>query len=198
MTFNESNYHIYPTPPLGQDMTQGQFFKQSLTGLNSEFSFSKTSCLTKAEEPSLALLFTHSWRENNWIYTFLKGISAMWNAICPGFELVSPCPIPATITITPLRVIIEKRNDTITTHIEITRRKKLWSSGILFQKQLDNIYKCVMHKSKMPFCQPGLWIHRLQLYKGARPSSRVSSNDTKLYLMLRLQFCVELFRNYLY
>ena len=28
-------------------------FKQSLTGLNSEFSFSKTSCLTKAEEPRL-------------------------------------------------------------------------------------------------------------------------------------------------
>ena len=32
-------YTIYPTPPLGQDMTPGQFFKQSLTGLNSEFSF---------------------------------------------------------------------------------------------------------------------------------------------------------------
>ena len=31
--------HIYPTPPLGQDMTQGQYFKRSLTGLNSEFSF---------------------------------------------------------------------------------------------------------------------------------------------------------------
>ena len=30
----------FPTPPLGQDMTQGQFFKRSLTGLNSEFSFS--------------------------------------------------------------------------------------------------------------------------------------------------------------
>ena len=28
-----------------------------------------------------ALLFTHSWRENNWIDTFPKGISAMWNAI---------------------------------------------------------------------------------------------------------------------
>ena len=28
--------HIYPTPPLGQDMTHSQF----LTGLNSEFSFS--------------------------------------------------------------------------------------------------------------------------------------------------------------
>ena len=46
-------YPIYLTPPLGQDMTQGQFFKRSLAGLNSEFSFSKTSCLTKAEEPSL-------------------------------------------------------------------------------------------------------------------------------------------------
>ena len=32
--------HIYPTPPLGYDMTLGQFFKRSLTGLNSEFSFS--------------------------------------------------------------------------------------------------------------------------------------------------------------
>ena len=31
----------------------GQFFKRSLTGLNSEFSLSYTSCLTKAEEPSL-------------------------------------------------------------------------------------------------------------------------------------------------
>ena len=28
-------------------------FKRSLTGLNSEFSISKTSCLTKAEEPGL-------------------------------------------------------------------------------------------------------------------------------------------------
>ena len=90
-----------PTPPLGQDMTQGQFFKRSLTGLNSEFSFSWTSCLTMAEEPSLPYYFTHSWRENNWIHTFPKGISSMWNAISPGFELVSPCPIPATITITP-------------------------------------------------------------------------------------------------
>ena len=44
---------IYPTPPLGQDMTKAQFFKRSLAGLNSEFSFSQTSCLTKAEEPSL-------------------------------------------------------------------------------------------------------------------------------------------------
>ena len=29
-----------PNTPLGQDMKQGQFFKRSLAGLNSEFSFS--------------------------------------------------------------------------------------------------------------------------------------------------------------
>ena len=33
-------------------------FKRSLTGLNSEFSFSSTSCLTKAEEPSPAYYLT--------------------------------------------------------------------------------------------------------------------------------------------
>ena len=38
--FTESDIHIYPTPPLGQDMTLGQFFKRSLTGLSSEFSLS--------------------------------------------------------------------------------------------------------------------------------------------------------------
>ena len=45
------------------------------------FEFSKTSCLAKAEEPSLSYYFTHSWRENNWIHTFPKGISSIWNAI---------------------------------------------------------------------------------------------------------------------
>ena len=33
-------YHIYPTPPLGQDMTQGQFLSEVKLNLNSEFSFS--------------------------------------------------------------------------------------------------------------------------------------------------------------
>ena len=37
---NNNKNPIYATPPLGQDMTQGQFLKRSLTGLNSEFSFS--------------------------------------------------------------------------------------------------------------------------------------------------------------
>ena len=51
--FMRQRHPYLPTPPLGQDMTQGQFFKWNLTGLNSEFSFSETSCLTKAEELSL-------------------------------------------------------------------------------------------------------------------------------------------------
>ena len=36
-----------------QNVTQGQFFKQSTGGLNSEFSFFKTDCLNKAKEPNL-------------------------------------------------------------------------------------------------------------------------------------------------
>ena len=54
-----------------------------------------------AEEHSLSYYLPNSWRENNWIHTFCKGISAMWNAIIPGFELESPCPFPTTLTITP-------------------------------------------------------------------------------------------------
>ena len=37
---SNTEWSYLPTPPLGQDMTQDQFFKRSLTGLNSEFSFS--------------------------------------------------------------------------------------------------------------------------------------------------------------
>ena len=39
-----------PSTRVGYDTWS--IFKRSLTGLNSEFSFSYTSCLTKAEEPS--------------------------------------------------------------------------------------------------------------------------------------------------
>ena len=49
------NLVIIFTQPLcsGRIWYKVNFFKRSLTGLNSEFSFSYTSCLTKAEEPSL-------------------------------------------------------------------------------------------------------------------------------------------------
>ena len=41
-----------PTARAGYDTRS--IFKWSLTGLNSEYSFSYSSCLTKAEEPSLS------------------------------------------------------------------------------------------------------------------------------------------------
>ena len=68
-----------PTPPLGQDMTQGQFFKRSLTDLNSEFSFSETSCLTKLPHQVASSRLKKSVCPT--IHNFPKGISAMRNAI---------------------------------------------------------------------------------------------------------------------
>ena len=43
---------LFTNPSARAGYDTRSIFKRSLTGLNSEFSFSKTSCLTKAEEPS--------------------------------------------------------------------------------------------------------------------------------------------------
>ena len=45
---------IFTNPSARAGYDTSSIFKRSLTDLNSEFSFSKTSCLTKAEEPSLS------------------------------------------------------------------------------------------------------------------------------------------------
>ena len=44
---------IFTNPSARAGYDTRSIFKQNLTGLNSKFSFSKASCLTKAEEPSL-------------------------------------------------------------------------------------------------------------------------------------------------
>ena len=44
---------IFTNPSARAGYDTRSIFKRSLTGLNSDFSFSQTSCLTKAEEPSL-------------------------------------------------------------------------------------------------------------------------------------------------
>ena len=41
--------YIYPALPHERDVTQGQFFRQSLTGLSSEFSFFYTGCHNKVK-----------------------------------------------------------------------------------------------------------------------------------------------------
>ena len=45
---------IFTNPSAWAGYDTRSIFKRSLTGLNLEFSFSYTSCLTKAEEPSLS------------------------------------------------------------------------------------------------------------------------------------------------
>ena len=45
---------IFTNPSARAGYDTRSIFKRSLTGLNSGFSFSQTSCLTKAEEPSLS------------------------------------------------------------------------------------------------------------------------------------------------
>ena len=49
-----ANIIISTNPSTRAGYDTGSIFKRSLTGLNSEYSFSKTSCRTKAEEPSLS------------------------------------------------------------------------------------------------------------------------------------------------
>ena len=46
-------YILFTNPSAQAGYDTRSIFKRSLTGFNSEFSFSQTSCLTKAEEPHL-------------------------------------------------------------------------------------------------------------------------------------------------
>ena len=67
-------------------------FKRSLTGLNSQFSFSKTSCLSKAKQRSLPYYLPIA---GGRIIGFIPNLSRL------GFELESSCPFPTMIMITP-------------------------------------------------------------------------------------------------
>ena len=71
----------------------------SLTGLNSEFSFSLTGCHTELEKLSLLYNYPHSWWKNNWMLTFHKVIK--FKPQRQGFELMSRCTFPTTTTIAP-------------------------------------------------------------------------------------------------
>ena len=78
------------------------FFKRSLTGLNSEFSVSKTSCLTKAGEPSLSYyLHIDGGRIIGFIPFPRVLVLCEMQSVSSRIWLVSPCSFPTTITITP-------------------------------------------------------------------------------------------------
>ena len=72
---------IFTNPSARAGYDTKSIFKRSLTGLNSEFSFSQTSCLTKAEEPSLPYYLPIAGGGNDWIHTFPKGISKMQSVL---------------------------------------------------------------------------------------------------------------------
>ena len=66
------------------------------------------------------------------------------NQSCPGFELVSPCLFPATITITPRALITATRNDTENTKTNrmIITTKQKWEEKQLYgclKRLINNI-----------------------------------------------------------
>ena len=88
---------VFTNPSAQEEYDTKSIFKQSWTGLNSEFSFSYTGNLTKAKESILSYyLLTVG-------VHFPKSIKAMSNAISliQDLNLILPCPFPMPITITP-------------------------------------------------------------------------------------------------
>ena len=85
-----------PSARVGYDTRS--IVKRSLKGLNKEFSFSLTSCLTKAEERSLTYYLPIA---GGRIIGFIPFPSVLVKCSQPRsvFELVSPSPFPTTITI---------------------------------------------------------------------------------------------------
>ena len=91
---------VKPSTPAGYDTSS--IFKRGLTGLNSEFSLSDTSSLTKAEEISLLYYLPIAGGRIIGFIPFTRVlVLCEIQSISSGFELVSPCPFPTTITITP-------------------------------------------------------------------------------------------------
>ena len=62
--------YLYIINPHEQDVTLAQFFYVVFNRFEFRFSFSYSGCLIKVKEP----IFAHSWRENNCIPVFPKGI----------------------------------------------------------------------------------------------------------------------------
>ena len=80
-------YHIY------QPLRSGRI---------SEFSFSSTSCLTKAEETSLSYYLPIAGGRIIGFIPFPRLlVLCEMQSVSPGFELMSPCPFHTMITITP-------------------------------------------------------------------------------------------------
>ena len=91
-------YIIFTKPFARAGYDTRSIFKRSLTSLNLEFSFSYTSCLTKAEEPCLSNYLPIAGGRIIGFTLFPRYVKC--NQSRPGFELVSPCSFSTMITIT--------------------------------------------------------------------------------------------------
>ena len=69
-----------PNPSAHTECETRLIFRRVSTGLNSQFSFSKTSCHTKVEENSPPYYLLIAGGRIIRFITFPKGISTMWNA----------------------------------------------------------------------------------------------------------------------
>ena len=81
---------VFTNPSARAGYNTRSIFKQSLTGLNSEFSFSLSSCIIKAKEPSLPYYLPIG---GGRIIEFIPFPSAMWNAISLVQDLNSCCRV---------------------------------------------------------------------------------------------------------
>ena len=111
------------TPPLEQNVTQGQFFKLSLTGFKNIF-LHLNQLPYQGLRAQSAQLFNYSWRENPWIHTFLKILALCeMQTASSRFELGSLCPFPIIVVITPYICcsLCLSASDRITTNIENLR-----------------------------------------------------------------------------
>ena len=57
------NVFIFPKPPPQSRCNSKSIFRESKASLNSEFSFSKTGCLTITKEHSVPYYISIAWRE---------------------------------------------------------------------------------------------------------------------------------------
>ena len=100
---------IFTNPSAQAGYDTRSIFKRSLTGLISGFSFSYTSCITKAEEPSLSYYLPIA---GGRIIGFIPFSRVL--LLCEmqksrrGLKLVSPCPFRTTMTITPQLNVINQ------------------------------------------------------------------------------------------
>ena len=82
LLFTHTSIHTFPKgintvylPNERAGCNMRSIFRRSLTGLNSEFSFSEIGCQLRLKCP----VCPTTWRENGWVHTFPESVCTMWS-----------------------------------------------------------------------------------------------------------------------